>query len=292
MKKNINWFCVCFISFVLRSMPHASAVAVGAGFGRVLWFFSRKRVDKAEKRAVRALGVGVTLARRIVRGSYENLGRSVAEMIRLPLISGKFEKYITLHGEKNLTDAMEKGNGVIFLTSHMGNWEMLAAHVASRGYPMNAIGAEQRDPRITELIVKIRRNSGVKTISKGFNLKSAIKCLKKGEILGVLIDQDVRDKGIIVPFLGLPASTPYGPVKISRKLGSPILPVFLIRKEKGPYHDLYILPPLEDPSGKPFGEDILSSTAEANRVLSQWIARYPDHWMWLYPRWASTLGDR
>jgi len=292
LKKEITWFLIRVISGLFRVLPHGRAVALGGRLGFLLWFFSRSRVDRAEKRAVRALGVGVTIARRIVRGSYENLGRSVAEMSRLPGMLNRLDQYVSFHGEDNLKRAISKGKGVIFLTSHMGNWEMLAAHVSAKGYPMNAIGAEQRDSRITDLIFEIRKECGVNTISKGFDLKSAIRCLKRGEILGVLIDQDVRDKGIVVPFLGLPASTPYGPVKIAHKLECPILPVFMIRKGRGPCHDLYILPPLEDPSGKTFGEDILFSTAEANRLLGDWIRRYPDHWMWLYPRWATTLGDK
>ncbi|HPI97749.1 MAG TPA: lysophospholipid acyltransferase family protein, partial [Synergistales bacterium] len=202
MKKEITWFLIRLISGLFRLLPHGRAVALGGYLGAVLWFFSRNRVDRAEKRAVRALGLGVTIARKIVRGSYENLGRAVAEMSRLPWMLNRLDKFITFHGEDNLTRAIEKGKGVIFLTSHMGNWEMLAAQVSAKGYPMNAIGAEQRDRRITDLIFEIRKKCGVKTISKGFDLKSAIRCLKRGEILGVLIDQDVRDKGIVVPFLG------------------------------------------------------------------------------------------
>lgn len=287
--RELTWFIIRFFRSLFLMLPHGVSLRMGAFMGKLLWALSKKRVDKAEIRAVQALGTGVTNARRIVRGSYINLGRSIAEIFRMPKIN-RLDDLISFHGEDNLEKAINRGKGVIFLTSHFGNWELLAAYVASKGYPMNAIGAQQRDPRITDLIIETREKLGVHTISKGFNLKSAIQCLKRGEILGVLIDQDVRDKGVIVPFMGLPASTPYGPVKIAHKLGSPVLPVFIVRKDDHIHHDIYILPPLEDPEGNPFGEDVEGSTRICNDVLSEWITSHPDHWLWLYPRWASTLG--
>lgn len=287
--KELTWFIIRFFRSLFLLFPHGISLRIGAFMGKLVWALSKKRVDKAEKRAVQALGTGITNARMIVRGSYVNLGRSIAEIFRMPRIK-PLDSLISFHGEENLQKAMNQGKGVIFLTSHFGNWELLAAYVASKGYPMNAIGAQQRDPRITDLIIETRKKLGVHTISKGFNLKSAIQCLKRGEILGILIDQDVRDKGVIVPFLGLPASTPYGPVKIAHKLGSPVLPVFIVRKDDNIHHDIYILPALEDPEGRPFGEDVEASTRICNDVLSEWITSHPDHWLWLYPRWASTLG--
>jgi len=266
------------------------SITIGSYIGKLLWFFSRKKVDAAEMRAVKALGVGVTTARKIVRDSYSNLGRSVAEILRMSSKKLDLDELIEFHGEENLKDAFSRNKGVIFLTAHIGNWEMLAAYVASRGYPMKAIGAEQRDERITDLIIHTRKLYGVHTISRGFDLKSALRCLREKQILGVLIDQDVRQKGIIAPFLGLPASTPYGPFKMSSRFGSPVVPVFMIRREDGIHHDLYILPQLEYPSGNDSGSDIERSVIKANSVLSEWIEKYPGQWMWLYSRWASTIG--
>ena len=289
VKNESIWIFVKLLKSLFAWLPPSLSIKLGAVIGEMLWAFSKKRVDRAEKRAVEAMGVGITKAREIVKGSYANLGRSASEILRLSR-TGEIGDLVSLSGEENLKSAFGYGRGVIFLTAHFGNWELLAASMAARGYPMNAIGAPQRDPRITDLIAETRKKLGVNTISKGFNLKSAVKCLKNGEILGILIDQDVKEKGIIAPFLGLPASTPYGPVKMAHKLGSKILPVFIVRKDDLIHHEIHILPALEDPDGKPFGEDIDKAVAICNDVISRWIRMYPDHWLWLYPRWASTLG--
>jgi KDO2-lipid IV(A) lauroyltransferase len=268
-------------------LPHKVAVRLGGFLGLCVWALSKKKVDEAEKRCVEVLGVGVTKARKIVRDSYVNLGRGFSEFVLLPKLREGLFEYVTVHGEENLKSAFSQGKGVILLTAHIGNWEFAAAYLGLSGYPMNAIGAEQRDERITNLIEDLRASCGVKTIGKGFDLKSALACLKRGELLGVLLDQDFRDKGVVVPFLGVDASTPYGPLKMADKLGALIVPLFIIRREDGIRHDLYFLEPLQ-PKGSKFEDSLEESAAMCNDVISQWILRFPGQWMWLYDRWAST----
>jgi KDO2-lipid IV(A) lauroyltransferase len=136
------------------------------------------------------------------------------------------------------------------------------------------------------MLVELRKGVGVTTIGKGFDLRGAIGCLRHGEILGVLLDQDAKEKGVVAPFLGLPASTPYGPVKLAQRMGSPIVPLFIVRRDSVCRHDLYVLPPLEVTA------DVKASVTRCNDVISEWIARFPEGWLWLYPRWASTVkGD-
>ncbi len=288
MNREAVWKMLCVVRRLVNHLPHRAALRVGQTLGTLLWIWDKKRVDGAEARCVRALGVGMPEARHIVRRSYGNIGRSVVEFLRLSQMKGQVKRFVTVHGEEHLRDALARGKGVILLTAHFGSWEMAAAWLAERGYPMNAIGAEQRDPRISDLIAELRRSCGVVTIGKGFDLKEALRCLRKGEILGVLLDQDPKDRGIVVPFLGLPASTPYGPVKMAFKLQAPVVPLFMVRREDGIFHDLHFLPPLEGKEGMPFGEDEKDAVRRSNDVLSEWIVSHPEQWMWLYPRWAST----
>ncbi|NLK18734.1 MAG: lysophospholipid acyltransferase family protein [Synergistaceae bacterium] len=286
MNNDRSWRLVDGLRRLLRALPYRWSVKTGALLGRVLWFASRGKVDEAERRCVRALQVGVTEARRIVRASYANLGRSVAEFISMD--GRKAGRFVEFRGEEYLKEALARGRGVVLISAHLGNWELGAAAVAAKGYPMNAIGTDQRDDRITDLIIQSRAGSGVTTVGKGFDLKAAIRCLKKGEALAILIDQDVRDKGVIIPFLGLPASTPYGPVKMAARLKSTLLPVFMIRRGSSVYHDLHFLPSPWEKGYPEEDESMEEAMTRLNDEISRFIRRYPGQWMWLYPRWASV----
>ena len=291
--QNFYWYTICVLSRIFCALPHKTAVRLGDFLGRVMWFFSKKRVDKAEQRCVRSLGVGVTLARKIVLGSYRNIGRGVAETLRLPKVAPDIDKYVTLEGREIVVDALAAGKSVILLVGHLDNWEYANIYL-SRFLPMNVIAANQRDPRITDLLMKIRSLGGTHNVQKGQGLKGALRCLKNGEILCVLLDQDAKDQGVIVPFLGQPASTPVGIAKLAERFGSVVVPIHIVRNPDGFTHSLTFETPLRDPSGAPFGANVETSLRLCNDRISAWILEHPEQWLiWLYPRWASTVqGDR
>ncbi len=273
-------------------MPHRSALALGAFLGSVVERHSPKRVAKARARCARILGVTEEEAVEIIRDTYRNFGRSLVEFVRLPKMAGELEALVELKGEAHLREAFERGHGVIFLSAHMGNWEYGAALLARHGFPMNAIGADYRDPRFTKAFQELRENAGVKHVGKGLDLKAAISCLRKGEVLAVMLDQDAREAGLVSPFLGVPASTPIGPIKMARKFGSPVVPVHVVRQRDGIHLTMTIEPPLEGKDGAPFGEDPQHAVDSCNERISSWIRENPAQWLWMYPRWATTTGDR
>lgn len=288
MNKERSWKLINGLQRLFRALPYSWSVGLGGILGRILWAASKKKVIEAESRCEKALQIEAPRARRIVKASYANLGRSVAEFVSMGKQRRRLPELIKIHGEDHLKEAMDRGRGVLMISAHIGNWEIGAARIAAKGYPMNAIGTEQRDDRITSLIIEKRAESGVTTVGKGFDLKAAIRCLKKGEILAILIDQDVRDRGVVVPFLDLPASTPYGPAKIATRLKSAMLPVFMVRRGTSAFHDLFILPSPWERGYPEADESMETAMTKCNDAIGSFIKKYPEQWMWLYPRWAST----
>ncbi len=292
MTQELIWLGIQYLSMQSHLLPHSAALSLGGSLGRMVFSLNKDKSSKAIIRCSKFLGCSLEVAREVVAKSYINLGRSVVEFLNLAKIGKRIDEIVSVHDIENLNDALACGRGVILLTAHLGNWELAAAYLGIKDYPMRAIGAEQRDARITKLISDIRASCGVETIGKGFDLRSAIRCLQEGNILGVLLDQDAKDKGIITPFLGQPASTPYGPVKLAMKMRSPIVPLFIVRRKDNIHHDLYFLPSLEERVKDFYDRPIEENVRLCNDILSDWISRHPEQWLWLYPRWASTLGDR
>lgn len=291
-KQPVIWATLCAFKTLFNALPHRSAVNLGGAVGRCVHAFSRSRAARAYARVMRILDVDEAAAQEIVRAAYDHFGRSLAEFIRLPKMASRLDEIVELHGEEHLRAAMEQGHGVIFLAAHIGCWEYGAALLAQHGFPVNAIGAEQRDPRITETIERLRASAGVKPVGKGMDLRAAIDCLRKKEILCVLLDQDAREAGVVAPFLGFPASTPIGPLKMAKKFGSPVVPAYILRNPDGVTMTMHIEPALATNDGSPFGSDLLYAATACNDAISRWIRMAPGQWMWMYPRWATTLGDR
>jgi KDO2-lipid IV(A) lauroyltransferase len=238
------------------------------------------------------LGVPDHRADEIIRGSYVHFGKALVEFIRLPEMYPKIDEIVSVTGEEHIWKALELGRGVIMLSAHIGCWEYAAAFLAKHGAPMSAIGAEQRDERITQAIADLRSRSGVKPVGKGIDLRAAIECIKRNEVLAVLLDQDAKDAGVLCPFLGHLASTPIGPIKLAKKFGTPVLPSHIIRDEDGVHMTFVVEPALEGRNGRPFGEDVAYSAEQCNDAISRWIRDNPEQWMWTYPRWESTLNDK
>ncbi|MDL2264706.1 lysophospholipid acyltransferase family protein [Synergistaceae bacterium OttesenSCG-928-I11] len=291
-KQPAIWTALQVFEKICNALPHERAVRMGAALGRTVERCSKARVGRARARAEKILGVTESEARGIVSRAYEHFGRALVEFLRLPQTAHRLDELVTLRGEEHISAALARGKGVIFLSAHIGCWEYGAALLAQHGFPMNAIGAEQRDPRMTDAIARLRQSAGVKTVGKGLDLRAAVECLKGKGILAILLDQDAREAGVVSPFLGQPASTPIGPIKLARKFGSPVVPVHIVRNPDGFTMTMTIEPPLEGTDGRPFGDDVQDAADRCNAAISRWIRANPDQWMWMYPRWATTLGDR
>ncbi len=291
-RQPLIWFALCALVRLFRGCSHRMALRLGRMAGGLVRRFSASRVAKAEARVSRILNVSNEEARRIVRGVYAHFGMAAAEFARLPVDRDRVGERVRIFGEEHLKEAFAQGRGVILLSAHFGNWEVAAARLALLGYPMACINAPQRDPRVTALIWSLRECVGIQSVGKGVNdLRAVVSCLKEGRALAVLLDQDARDAGVVVPFLGAPASTPIGPIKMSQKLRTPILPAFCVRRrepQEGCF-DLHLLPGFVVPAGE---EHVEWGAGRCNEVISEWIARHPEQWLWMYPRWATTLGDR
>ena len=292
--QNFYWYLICTLQKVFQALPHKAAVRLGSFLGSIMWLVCKRRVDKAEARCVRVMGVGCTTARKIVLGSYRNIGRAFAETIRLPKIADHVEDYVRMIHSEYLDEAVKKGKGVILLLGHLDNWEIANIFTCRKGYRLHVLQANQRDERINDLLMQIRSIAGAHNVRKGAGLKGAINCLRKGDILCVLHDQDAKEKGLVVPFLGEPASSPIGIIKLAAKFGSEVLPAHIYRLEDGFTHMIDFEPPLRDPSGVQFGVNEEVSLTMCNDRISDWIRQRPDQWLiWLYPRWASTVpGDK
>lgn len=226
--------------------------------------------------------------KQIALNVFENIGKNAVDVARFAkLSSSKIDRLIDVKGLEHFHSAYENGKGVIALTGHIGNFELLAAYLSLKGYKFSVIGRDVYDSRLNKLLIRNRESVGLENISSSEDVRKAIKVLRNGRVLGVVADQDsTRVKGIFVNFFGRAARTPVGPAWLHLRLGSPIVPMTILRNRNEKYKIL-VKPALEFQPRGDENKDIEELTQKYTEILEQIIREYPSQWVWMHKRWKS-----
>jgi KDO2-lipid IV(A) lauroyltransferase len=272
-----------------RVLPRRAGLSFFAFLGSLA--FELYRTDRA--RAIRNLARAFPdcdpmIVTAMARGSFTALGRNAYEALRLTYISKpKIAELCTVEGEEHLAQACRAGRGVIALTGHIGCWELLALFFATKGYKVNVVYRDQRDKRLDEMIVGMRRRHGIPSIPRGASAVSAFRVLKRGEILAMLIDQNIDVDGTYVPFFGIPAHTPRGAAAFALRSGAPIVPL-AIHMQPGGRHHITVLPALEPPPEELSEDDRIDDyTRRCSDAVESLIRISPQQWVWFHDRWGT-----
>ena len=134
------------------------------------------------------------------------------EMAVAPRLGAKFDALVDCSGDAlaAMDRAHASGKGAVCVAAHLGNWELHAWGVARHGPPLHAVGKENVDPRLTRLIDRFRAHGGVKNVWRGQPgaAVALLRALRKGELLGILIDQDTNVQNVFVRLLRPPGGDP------------------------------------------------------------------------------------
>ena len=223
---------------------------------------------------------------------YENLGKNSMDFMRLPLINkDNFSEFVTVEGEEHIIHAKEKGKGVLGVTAHFGFWDIIPLLFAFKGYGANLITKEIRNSSVNDFWMQYRTYAGVNPIFKKNSSREIISVLKRNESLGFVIDQNMNTRnGVFVDFFSKKACTLDVVAKLARSFGSPVLPMFCIRNADDTF-TIKIEKPVPIVQGKTKEETITKTTQEYSRVFERYVAKRPDHWIWMHKRWKTRPED-
>jgi len=285
--REIVYWLFRFFCLILSVLPRRLALLLGEKLGLIsFWFLPRER-----KKALANLDLvfgklkSDEEKKRIVLQVFKNLGKDAAEIIKFPVTSRHgIDKTIQIQGREKIDSVLKKGKGGIFLTAHFGNWELLAAYFASKGYPVNVLAQKLYYTKIDSFLSYLRAKMKVNVISRTDSLRGIIRCLKNNEFVGILSDQNTGKKGVWVDFMGKNAFTPTGVVSIACKTGASILPGF-IRWQEGNRHLIVIEDPIELSFSDDKESDLLENIAKCNKIIGSYIKKYPTEWVWFHQRW-------
>ena len=224
---------------------------------------------------------------RLARCVFEHFTTAFVDFVRIDdFVAREFRGIVSCEGFEYLEEAFKMKKGVIALTAHFGNWELLGAYVVHRGIPLRVVGTALEDPRLDEMLVSARNRAGYSNIARGKDTKEILRALQQGDVLGMLIDQDTRVAGVFVDFFGIPAHTPSGPALLARKYNVPIVPIFMWLKEDLSYQ-LECFPPIDLSRTDDAAHDLQVNTQKCSDAYERIIRRHPEQWAWMHKRWKT-----
>ena len=225
----------------------------------------------------------------IARESYRNVGVSALELVRTrAMTAAEISARVHPTGLEHYERAFARGRGVIVITAHFGNFDLLAASQAARGVPLAIASREMRAKASNRLWMETREAAGLAIFTEREFARRALPWLRVGRVLGLVIDQRTPAKrgGVLAPFFGKRVWTSTAAARLAARTGAALVPV---RIERGPDgdHDLVVEPELALP-GANDPDFVPKVTAACNAVLERWIRARPGHWMWLHKRFKDS----
>jgi Kdo2-lipid IVA lauroyltransferase/acyltransferase len=224
--------------------------------------------------------------RRTARACFEHLGRETVALLRMSRLTPDEMVARTEVINLELGDvAVRGGRGVVVVAGHLGNWEMGAAMMAARGYPVSAVVARQRNPLFDDWIVSVRERMGVEVIERSRASREALRALRRGNIVAFVADQNAGPGGVFVPFFGRLASTHRGPALMAVRTGAPLLLAVPIRCGEDRY--CMRLEAVDVDRAGELDDVVHRLTAAFTARLEAAIRATPEQYLWLHRRWKT-----
>jgi KDO2-lipid IV(A) lauroyltransferase len=288
MMEQIAYTLIVLLTRGVGSLPSGWGLSIGAGLGHLSYRLLRRRrevtlenlrgayPEKSEE-AIDAIALAV----------FRNMGKLFYEICWFTCMDDdELLGRVTISGEEHIQAAYEKGKGVLVLTAHFGNWELMPVLGAHLKHPCSYVYRPLDAAALETFLARTRTRYGGTKIPKKRSFRKILRFLDKKGLVFLLMDQNVRrEEGVFAPFFNKPASTNKGLALLAMKTGAPVVPVFLIREEIG-FKGL-ILPeiPLIDTGDKE--KDIEANTLAYNRVIESVVRQYPEQWFWVHRRWKT-----
>lgn len=277
------------IALLAGLLPARALLALGRGLGALVWRRRLYRAAIVRENLRHALGGTHDEAARdaVAAAFFRHLGTNLMEFVLLGRMSpAQLRDRVELAGLEHYRAAAAAGQGVLLVTGHFGNWELLAARLGAEGIPVTFLGKSQSNPRVDRLLAALRARAGVRIIRSGGPLKEMVSALRRGEVIGLAADQDAGPEGCFVPFLGRPASFYRGAAYFSWKLGAPVVSAMICRLPDGRHH-LELGPPYAPEPGWDEATAVARLTEIFAQRLEAAVRRSPEQYFWTHRRWKT-----
>jgi len=294
LKYTSLYYFIRFLIFASNLLPRKVWLAFCGWLGKISYAVS----PKPRERVIYHLGLAfgkekstseiLTLSKRV----FVMLGKNAGDILRSLKVRTltDLDKFLITHGIENYEKAFAKGKGVMFLTSHLGAFDLQITNMALRGLNPSIVGTALKDERLNQLLWQYRNAYGAVAIERGKESVRLFKVLKSGGSIAILIDQDTKVKSRFVDFFGMQAATPIGATVLAMRTGAAVVPTYIYLDEKG-MQNMHILPEIPLVITGDEEKDLITNTQNFTTFTEQIVREHPDQWVWMHERWKTRPGE-
>lgn len=291
MRHRIEYAAAWLIVKFVGALPRPLARAAGIALGWITYFFHRRLRWVGMRNLALAYPEKSRAERaRILRGVFTSLGRQLAEVCLFPKYTHEnIGTVVVYDGFENFERAVARGKGVLFLTGHLGGWELSAFAHSLYGHPLHVVMRALDNPYLDQLSRQYRTMHGNSMIDKDEPVRALLSAMKAGETVGILMDTNMTpQQGVFVNFFGIPACTASGLARIALRTDAAVVPGFTIWDQSLGKYRLRFDPPVELVRTGSDESDIVANTQKFTSIIEEYVRQYPDQWLWVHRRWKTT----
>ena len=276
---------------VIRLIPLHIGVLVLKSLAYLFYLFDKKQRKIAYENLRNAYGDELSdiQIRKIIRSNYLHFVLVWFDFVKFPRIvnTSNWQNYFQVEGLEFGRKALKEGKGIIFVTGHVGNWEVLGCAFDFFLHPLHSIAKHLKNPFVDRFLTRLREEGRQKIIFTENASREIIRVLRNNKLLGILVDQNARENNIFVDFFGQKAATTRSVATISLKMGAPIIMSFLRRTDKKYKFKITLSKPIQIERTGNLEKDILSLTQRYTTIIESRISEHPHEWLWMHRRWKT-----
>jgi KDO2-lipid IV(A) lauroyltransferase len=270
-------------------LPPDRASAFGRWFLRLIGPSLRKSTHMRRNLVLAFPGLDEDERRALLRNVWGNTGAVLAEYPHLmTLCQRDFDAHFEIVSHRDLTDYRAGNRQGIFVTAHVGNWELAAAPAIHSGVALSVVYTPIKNPIIDRMLRRWRAGLGCQLLSRSDSLPHLMKTLREGGSLGLVADHR-DDSGVPLPFFGLDKLTTVVPARLALRFGCDLVPTRVERLDGARFRMTFYDPIQPDPDLASRKDQAIQMMGEVNRVFEQWIREQPEQWLCTKRAWAKRI---
>jgi Kdo2-lipid IVA lauroyltransferase/acyltransferase len=290
MRYWLEYLPVRLLAETLRRLPRRLARAVGRGIGMLVYrLHPRLRRVGMRNLALAFPEKSLEQRRRILKAVYRSLGQLLAEFSRFPDYTAENVEQIAIYdGKEHFEAARASGKGILFMTAHLGGWEIGSFIMAMHGDWLNIVARRFDNPLLERWVRSVRELHGNRMHDKDEYARGLLAAMKRHEIVAALMDTNMTPpQGVFVNYFGRPACTASGIARVAMRTGAVVLPAFTIWDERQRKYLLHFEPIVPTIRTGDEEADAVANTQSYTAVIEKMVRQYPDQWLWVHRRWKT-----